>query len=367
LRSARIILHKSVAILFVAAISLPMIVGVMQADLEISPTEKRVLAQWPQWAEEKDLKTFLSTLSSYVADQFGFRQYLISVNKKLKWFLGYSPSASVVRGEDDWLFLKIQDPLLTQHKYGEREVENRLIKRANYVRDMEMEMAKRGIAYQHITASNKMTVYKQYLPTKFSLTNITASYEFYQSQFTEEELSQQVFSDRVLSLHKQEYKDQFYFKNDTHWNHLGAYLVFSESIARLRRKHPELEFDSPDKTFLVKQKHSGDLAGYLGLGNKLVATEPQTNFRVCARRKATTAERQGVNQSVCERNRTIVLMIGDSFMANLMPFYSESIGKMYSVGQTISRQRLLKLVDEFNPDLVIEELAERHLPGLVPL
>jgi hypothetical protein len=344
-----------------------MIVGVMQADLEISPTEKRVLAQWPQWAEEKDLKTFLGTLSNYVADQFGFRQYLISVNKKLKWFLGYSPSASVVRGEDDWLFLKIQDPLLTQHKYGEDAVENWLIKRANYVRDMGMELAKRGIAYQHIMASNKMTVYKEHLPTKFSLTNISASYEFYKSQFTEEELSQQVFSDRVLSPHKQEYKDQFYFKNDTHWNHLGAYLVFSESIAKLRRQRPELEFDSPDKKFFTKEKYSGDLAGYLGLGKKLVAAEPQTDFRVCARRKAITAVRQGVSQSVCERNGTIVLMIGDSFMSYIMPFYSESIGKMYIVKQDISRQRLLKLVDQLNPHLVIEELVERHLPGLVPL
>ena len=59
-------------------------------------------------------------------------------------------------------------------------------------------------------------------------------------------------------------------------------------------------------------------------------------------------------------------MIGDSFMKYLMPFYSESVGHMYMVTQEVSRKKLLAIIDELQPDLVIEELVERHLPGLVP-
>ena len=343
-----------------------MTVGITQPDLKVSKEEKRSLAQWPIWNEREDLKGFFGSVSKYTADQFGFRENLIVANSKLKWLLGYSPSEGVIRGKEDWLFLKNIDPLLSQHKYGKAEVEDRLRKRAENVRTMETELGKRGIVYQHIIASNKMTVYKEYLPAKFSLTDISASYHFYQAQFTEAEFSKKVVSDRVLGAHKSKYQYPFYFKNDSHWNHLGAYLVFKESLDKLSQLAPNLEFDTPVKKFLVDPKPARDLASRLSLGRELASVEPKTNFRPCARRKGITSVGQGINQSICKRNSTVVLMIGDSFQKYLVPFYSESIGHMYMVTQSISRQRLFALVDQLKPDLVIEEVVERHLPALVP-
>lgn len=358
--------HSFVAIAFVVAIAAPMIVGIVQPDLEVSQQEKRTLAQWPHWSERKDLKDYFNSVSKYTADQFGFRENLITTNTKIKWFLGYSPSDQLIRGQNDWLFWKITDPLLSQHQYGKAAVVDGLTKRAEYVRNMELVLAEKGIVYQSIIASNKMTVYKEYLPAKFSLTDVSASYGFYRSQFDKADIERQVLTVDVLAKHKSTHEDSFYFKNDTHWNQLGAYLVFKDSLEKLLIVNPSLAFDAPVKKFISKETRSGDLATYIGLDKELVAMEPHCTFRACSNRKNVTVKLKGVNQSICERNETVVLMIGDSFMTYLMPFYSESVGKLYMVTQNISRHRLLALIDQLKPDVVIEELIERNLPGSIP-
>lgn len=355
-----------IAVLFVVGISAPMVKSLVEPDLEISKAEKRSLAQWPRWSDVETPKKHFNLLSTYASDQFGFRENLINLNTQLKWTLGYSPSAKVIRGRDDWLFLKIRDPLLSQHEFGLKAVEEGLKGRAEYVRTMQTNLGDRGIAYQLIVAPNKMNIYEEYLPAKFSLTNIRASYDRYKDQFAAEELEKQVFAEQVLQQQKANYTEDLYFKNDTHWNDLGAYLVFKESLSKLNREHSSLKFDAPDKKFSLKRKQTGDLADYLSLGNRLTSLEPTTNFRKCAARGGITAFRNGVNQSICNRNSTVLLMIGDSFMGYLMPYYSESVGKVYIVRQDISRRQLAGLIDELEPAVVIEQIVERSLPGKVP-
>lgn len=355
------LIHRLISIVFVGLIALPMIIGLSQPDLEISQAEKRHLAQWPRWEQREDLKSWFADISKYTADQFGLREKLIFANTKLNWLLGYSPSKKVIRGKDDWLFLNILDPLLSQHPWGIDAVQEGLKNRAKYVKIMKVELEKRGIPYQMIVASNKMTVYREHLPAKFSLTNVSASYEYYKSQFQSAELDEQILTDKVLTKLKSEYENSFYYKNDTHWNHLGAYMVFKESIKRLEKSNPAILFDMPDKHFYVKEKQTGDLSSYMGLGDSVLTLEPFTRFRPCAKRSKIERVDFQVSKCTCNRNNTVVFMVGDSFMSNLEPFYTESIGTMYIIKKGIARKRLLTLVDQLKPDLVIEEVVERDL------
>lgn len=357
---------RLICVMFFLAIALPMVVSLAQPDAEISNAEQRTLKQWPRWQETDDLRAYFSDITEYANDQFGFREALITLRNKLAWAFGQSPSKYVIRGSDDWLFLKIRDPLLSQHAKSNITITNIIKRRAKYIADMREALEQQGIYYQYMIAANKLNVYREHLPTIYRLTNIDASYELYQSMFDKAALDLQVRSSRIIAEQKDAHEFPLYFKNDTHWNQLGAYLVFDDSINKISQFRPDLEMNLLSKQFGSYRKYSGDLARYIGLEDELVALEPYTKFMDCAEIKAATKERWDISQNLCGVNETKLLFIGDSFAEHILPYYAETFGTVYSANQNISRARLKKIIAELRPDIVIEQIVERHLAQPIP-
>jgi hypothetical protein len=354
-------------LVFVAVISAPMLASIFQADKAVSETEKRTLQTWPVYADSESLPTYFSSINSYVNDHFGFREDLIKLNNKIKYSLNESPSKRVIRGRGDWLFLKIHDPLMSNQKTPKSTVKANVLKRANYIRGMSQELTKKDIAYQHIVAPNKMNVYPEHLPALYGLTDINATYDLFRENVSGLEEAVVFNAIDALRVNKSnEYGADLYFKNDTHWNPLGAYHVYRESLTRLKQDYPHLDLALKPHLFEVHRKQSGDLAVMAGLSSSLIAEEPQTSFEACTVRSKIKSIRKNMSLSTCNANETTMLLIADSFMTGIYPYMSQSVGDLYMIGQRASRSEIRKAIEEIKPDVVVEIIVERSLARYLP-
>jgi len=359
-------LPKFIAVLFVAVIAMPMLQSILSEDRQTSLLEKRELVQWPNFDEAESLRSYLIHISSYANDHFGYRDSLIAMNNSLKLWLGQSPSPSVILGQNDWLFLKIRDPLLTESSLTTKEITGNIESRAAYIKQMHSELEAKGVGYIFFVAPNKMTVYPEQLPNIYKLIDFNKSYKLFKNEFSPES-DYVMFTDDVLRGNKGLDNDtSLYFKNDTHWNLLGGYYVFKELSNRVNALWPNIELGAKQHQFANYTHIAGDLANYTGLNDTLRAIEPNTNFPKCTHRSRHTRLSSGVALIKCDANQTKILSIGDSFMGYVYKYLAESSGWLYTVDQNTPRERIREIVEELQPDLVVEELVERHLPKKLP-
>lgn len=353
-------------IVFVALISIPMMVSVVQPDKKISESEKRTLQVWPVYAESKSLQSYFASINAYFNDHFGFRDELIELNNQIKYSLNESPVKRVIRGNDDWLFLKFHDPLMSSTAVQKEITKVDTIARIKYVEATHKQLSQKNIAYQYIVIPNKMSVYPEHLPAKYALTDINATFDFYKSKINNADGSIGFNAIDILVENKRnEYEANVYFKNDSHWNDLGAYFVYQESLRRLKQIYPHVDLALKPHLFELRRKYSGDLAYMTGLKNRLMALEPRTSFAPCTARSSIIVVKENVSKSSCNTNATTMLLIGDSFMSGIYAYMSESVGTLYMSDQKASRAQLQETIDELQPDVVIEILVERSL--VVPL
>ena len=354
-------------IIFVVAISVPMVVSMIHADQAVSESEKRTLQPWPQYKKDKPLTTYFASINAYVNDHFGYREALIKLHQNIKYSLNESPVKNVVRGSNDWLFYKIYDPLMSDHLWSKEKIKSKLTERANYIKRNYDEFKNQGIAYQHIVIPNKMSLYPEYLPKLYALTDINATYDFFREQLSD---TQKVTGfDAIDILNSKKVNDlgfDLYYKNDTHWNPLGAYYVYQEVVRVVQKKYPDIRLDIKPHDFKAQTKFAGDLANYIGLGNRLRAREPKTDFPDCTKGVNFEVINESLTVSRCNTNETSVYFIGDSFMLDLYPFISESVGTLYMSHQKTNRRELRALIEQVKPDLVIETIVERSLARELP-
>lgn len=350
------------ALMFVVMVSVPMIGSFIQTDLKASPSEKRWLATLPDFQQRESLKSYFSALNEYTNDHFGFREQLIGLNNQLKLSLNQSPSKRVIKGRDGWLFYRTRDSLLSRRTRTKEEVKAQLEERAESVFAMSELLSDRGIAYQYMIVPNKMSIYPEFLPDIYSLTDIRASYHYFIAHMNLHEKDFFLDVEQALLPHKSnELGMDLYFKNDSHWNQLGAYRTYQSILQKLSAQHPDLALQANQHAVRIYTHHAGDLAEYVGLGPRLREREPMTTHASCTHRSRVRKPKENLSHVACNVNDTKILLIGDSFSSLFYPFLAESVGELYSMPWTTSRSEIVAAVDDLQPDLVIEQIVERSL------
>ena len=360
-------LTGALCVLFVIAIAVPMVVTSLQEQKDVSQSEKRQLQKWPVFSDASSIRAYFSDINAYANDHFGLREELIELNNTIKYSLNESPVKTVIRGDGEWLFYKVYDPLLSNHPMSEEALISNLSARANYIKQSYEELKHQGIVYQHIVVPNKMNLYSEHLPKIYTFTDINATYDVFKKQMAG--VSDTVAFDAIdilKPLKKNDHGFDLYFKNDTHWNAVGAYLVYQESLRRLEKENPSLTFNITDHSFEPQIKVAGDLSNFIGLTNHLKAEEPRTNFLNCTKRANIKLVKPNLSLAKCNVNDTTMLLVADSFITGIYAYMAESVGSLYMAGQKITRADLKKTIDEVKPDVVIEILVERSLARDLP-
>jgi alginate O-acetyltransferase complex protein AlgJ len=264
---------------------------------------------------------------------------------------------STAVGKDGWLYMWDIDDI---HKKLLGEIRLTDAELSNAIRNIEARQlwcASRGVTYLHMIAPDKATIYPQFLPDGVSVPddNLLAQYRKALSDYGDRINSLDV----IDRLRQEAQSSQVYFKTDAHWNYEGAMIVVNlivEALARSGIAIPPIVKSEIKSRNVKRILELGALMPdpefeYFNVIEPVERFAPETYVSQTSRGKAQVFTHKDASLPKC-------IIFRDSFTSFFLPFLTNRFSKTIVLN---SRVFWHDLVEEFKPDVVIVEIAERFL------
>ena len=353
---------RMLIVIFVATLCLPLTGMVLNLDREAPSGENRTLASWPQFRwDAASLRALPDQLTRYFEDHFAFRARLVRWQAIVRLRgLGVSPSASVIKGRDGWLFYA-DDGAMEDYAEAPPFTDAELELWRHTLQDTSDWLRAQGIAYVFVIAPDKHVVYPEYMPNTIRRTAVSRIDQLV-SHLRQHSTVRVV--DLRPALFAAKARERLYHRTDTHWNDRGAFVGYESIIEALTADVPALQHRSRSAFEPRVVRTAGlDLAGMLGLTEVL----SEEDLLLVPKRPATARilEPQNPNQRLAHARivteaprgpRAVVFM--DSFGPGLVPFLSEDFSRVVYLWQGNVD---LQIVQQERPQVVIQEWVGRAL------
>jgi hypothetical protein len=339
----------------------------------IALNENRNLARAPSFAYDP-VATWPGRLDAYYNDRFGFRAPLIRFySLLLHKYLGAS-NDDVVIGKDGWIFYARED--IFQDFFGQRLFSEGELKRwKDYLENRRTMLLRNNSHYLFVIAPDKNTVYPEKLPDYVRQHRGRSRVQQLMAY-----LKQTGSPAEILDLHdammQAKGQGNLFFPQDTHWNGRGYFVAYQAMCAALNRWYPEIRpqklgVDYALRTvpwaqgewtlFGLTEENLGYRSEFLvplgtQRGRKGVAPFP-AEIAPLPERWSTPLYWEGPGQHA-------LLVFNDSYMRT-GPLDKEQVPLAEHFARTLLDKRrpsdheVQLIVDDFHPDVVIEERAER--------
>lgn len=319
---------------FLLVLWLPILQMIFKFAPEPANLEKRELIKKPELSQMSlgGITQFLGAFDSYFSDNFGFRNFLVSLNSEIKIkYFKVSPLPKVVIGKDGWLFYNDpNDGVNLKDFSGEAlltDAQASMISQNNLSK--QKWFADRSIDFLIVVPPNKHSIYPEYLPRSISTLRGTTRMDQIMGDVDNQE--------RVLDLRDAIISSKgnlpLYFKTDTHWNRYGAYIGYREIMSRLDIQSDIYDFNKQEV------KSSGDLAQMLS------ANDLFKDYDISAELK---------DEKVIDKK---IMVFHDSFGTLLNPYFRRSFSdSIFIASPTLNYD----LIEKEKPDIVIWEMVERY-------
>lgn len=199
--------------------------------------EKRILKEFPEWRWTNVWK-FFKEYQAYFEDRFAFRNELIDLNGKIRYeFInGTELTPNVALGKDNWLFYCDNDYL----NYISTPFSKEELKQFNYNLNIITKwFQNKGINYYLTIAPVKAMVYKEMMPDYMKIRTEFSRYNQLKSYL--EKNSSIQFISYLDELKEGKKQQEIYYKTDTHWNEIGAFIGYTKIMNVISKDYPELK------------------------------------------------------------------------------------------------------------------------------
>ncbi|HBI15066.1 MAG TPA: hypothetical protein DDY20_06075 [Desulfobulbaceae bacterium] len=368
--------------MFSALLCIPLVLALTGPSRVYSQAEKRFLAKFPEFRlKGGDIRALTRAIDTFYQDHFGLREFLIhryhrEVNKRF----AAASAPDVLTGKEGWLFYsgeRVLEDLIGQHPLRREQ----LALLAARIRDTRDWLEQKGISYMPVVAPNKQSIYPEYLPDHYQQARKTSRLDQAVATLSRDPATAILDLRPVLLRNKGDLR--LYDKTDTHWNQLGAYCGYRELIRVAGSLFPEADMQV---YFSVgarwREDPAGDLAQLSGRSDTLQEKRPEVIAWFQARehelnlslQQLFLLEQMKPFLTVRQGKKLRVLVLHDSFMNPMKPFLAESFGEVLflwkyfdpNVEIFLNREVMDRLLAEFKPDLVIDQIVERHLDWWIP-
>ena len=355
--------------LFALVVALPLAINLLGGDGANPAAENRALASFPR------LEPSLASISSYPAglvawfeDHFGLRARLVRWHAGSRWFwLGMSPSPTVLRGGDGWLFYG-DDGGVDDYANASALTDEELGAWRDATKRARRWAAAHGVAYVFTIVPDKHAIYPERFPRTIRKVQARSR--------TDQVLGALGDCDWAVdvrpALLAAKTGERVYHMTDTHWNDRGAFEAYRVLIEAVRAQNPSVPeaWTRSDFVAVSHRTDGGDLAGMMGLTRSL--HEHDLALQPSRPRQARVVEPPGA-QPTDELGRIVTEIPGsrlpravvfrDSFSSALVPFLSEHFSRVVYLWQN---DFLTDVVLEERADVVIQEIVGRHLYTFIP-
>lgn len=354
--------NSIIVFLFLLVLFVP-IISINREEGKISESEQRYLATFPVvFGENGKLITqgLRSGLENWLNDNIGFRDTFVRIHSNINYkILKKSSNEKVEIGVDGWFFYTLDDNLRIAN--GTYPLTNEiLINIKNKQEKIKEYYNKQGIEYVLVIAPSKVSIYPEYINSEEY--SIRATPIDIVSNYLKENSDVKVINLKD-SLLEAKAKEQVYFKTDTHWNEVGAYIGYQTVINKLNKFG--LVNTKPVEVMKTEALHKGEFSAMMGDKN-LLGEERTINTEI-VKPKAESIEIANLGQAKATyayRNAAIegkkLLLYGDSMFGlwNIPELFAENFTEFTYVW---SYEMLHETAELLKPDIVMYEITERYL------
>lgn len=347
-------------ILFLTALFIPFS---NMDNKKISETEKRRLAQYKPLitAEGKINFQYGKNFDSWFNDLFFGRTQLLDLNSFLQSRI-MNMSRNVYKGFDNWNFYVYRDSMQNYHNL-KLFSQKSLLRAAEDINKIHAICQRKGKKIYIVVVPEKHKVYGQYYPAAPKIRPDDQSRARQFEKFLKTHTSVPVIYLLDVLL-KNKNIGLLYWKNDSHWNEMGAYLGYLEIMAYIQKDFPQLQ---PYKIHKIAPAPPTKIGDLFLLSNGCCPTEPTVLYPLPSFDKNYTAKGDpiervlGFSQLINPNGKLNVLILRDSFAISLLPY----IGNTFHSVKTLWKGYELppNYLNTFHEaDIVIFECVERLLP-----
>lgn len=291
---------------------------------------------------KKDKSGVKGAVDSFTSNLTGKKEGAKAASEVTKKTSGntYIESTQVLLGKEDWLFYKSTedgDPISDYQGINHYD-EATMQAVADKLTNERNQFANYGIDFYILSIPNKSSVYPEYMPDTIERKDTTSKTDLLM-KYLEENTDLNVV-DAKPTLVKAKKKKPVYYKSDTHFNQIGAFVTVQALKDKIDGKTDSLKDVKFDK---VMNNYSGDLA---------CLCDMQDTFNDDIQYQLDAAT---VNTKIKSNKR--VLVIGDSFSEVMQSIMSQYFAEVKTVNIWSFEPSLL---DEYKPDIVVWEHAERY-------
>ena len=329
--------------------------------------EQRQAAEKPAFSLDT-IEQYPQAFEAYYNDSLPFRNQMITTNSLLNLRLfKLSAVEKVIIGKDDWLFYNPSgndgDPIADYHGTNLLTQEHLAMFAANLVA-VRNTLELQGKEFVVLVAPNKECMYgSEYLPNKFTTDNtFTRADQLVEYLLEHTDLTVVYPKEQILGAMQKNPDHIYYYKTDTHWNELGAYIGTRELLKSVGISIPGLEEHEISK----KSETAGDLAGMLGLSRYLQYDDVYHLGNYCKDQKVEQVYPIADNTNlICSTTTNAdtrsLFMVRDSFATAMIPYLNTQFDHCTFVHNNIYSPDML---EQYPSDIVVLEVVERYIWNL---
>lgn len=330
--------------------------------------ENRSLAPFPNL--NTNIWKIPSRYTKFYNDHFPFKSELSRFNNYMKYKLyGISPNPQIVKiGKDGWLYCSAQD-FLDTYQGTQIFTEADLVKIKNNLQKKEKDLNAKGIEFYLIIPPLKHSVYPEYLPKSLKIKGITKRLQL--MEYLKKNSNLNVI-DPLPTLLRAKDSVRVYYKNDTHWNQAGAFLVYQQIIQNIKLKFPSIANPIPIDSINVERTidYEGDLIPLINIKNEFYREPfilspkfiPKAGKVNLVQPIGNETEYRFFEPTDNLRDKPRLLMYRDSYSSYLYKYLGEHFSYSGFVwGKKIDSTR----IENAKPDILVYEILERFIDELI--
>lgn len=361
--------NKISKIVFILLFFTMLIVPLITTNLKkntISTAENRTLVSMPLLYNEDGTKNlnFNNDFEAWINDNIGFRSNMIITNAKIQYYLfdvlaNNSDQYLGPNGEINYATPAILADYQHMNLYSKEHL-NTIADSYQYISDY---LEAQGKQFYYYQCWDKHSIYPEYFPDTVIQYGKVSKTDEIVSILTEKTSVNVISPKRKLIDNKDNYNTYSKCGDATHWTQRGAYIGYLELMDAINLNNKNEYYILKERDYNITVTDQGTT-----LFGGIHKEDMLENFEIKEPKAVLTNEKLSLykedqrhrfftNHNV--NNNTRVLVIGDSYFNSfILDDIAESFYETLIIWGDYS-QEIGNIIEEYNPDIIINENAER--------